>query len=49
MKKTCILGVAVMLAACSTHSVRCHGALQPINKPVTVVSPEKGNTTELRP
>jgi hypothetical protein len=26
--------VAALSAACTTHQVRCHGALQPINKPL---------------
>jgi uncharacterized lipoprotein YmbA len=49
MKKICIMGAAILLAACSTHRVRCHRALQPINQPVPAVSPSKADSTELRP
>jgi hypothetical protein len=28
-----VIGAAILIAACSTHRVRCQGALQPINKP----------------
>ena len=33
MKNICIVGTAVAIAACSSHPVRCRGALQPINQP----------------
>jgi hypothetical protein len=34
MKYICVVGVAILLAACSSHRVRCEGVLRPINKPV---------------
>ena len=30
------MGVVTLIAACSTHGVRCRGALQPINPTVAV-------------
>jgi hypothetical protein len=43
-----IVGAALLLAACSTHQVRCRGALQPINKPA-VASQPKDASMEPRP
>jgi hypothetical protein len=34
MKHILLVGVAICFAACSSHRVRCGGALRPINKPV---------------
>jgi hypothetical protein len=48
MKTMSIVGAAVLLAACATHRVRCQGALQPINKPIAVVSGSKA-APESRP
>jgi hypothetical protein len=28
-----VIAAAILIAACSTHRVRCQGTLQPINKP----------------
>jgi hypothetical protein len=39
MKHICIVGVAILIAACSSHRVRCEGALRPINKPVAATKP----------
>jgi hypothetical protein len=39
MKYICLVGVAILLAACSSHRVRCNGALRPINKPVAIAKP----------
>ena len=33
MKTIYVIGAAILIAACSTHRVRCQGTLQPINKP----------------
>ena len=33
MKLISILGLIVAISACSTHLVKCHGPLRPINKP----------------
>jgi hypothetical protein len=38
MKLISIFGLIVAVSACSTHLVKCHGPLRPINKP-TVVAP----------
>jgi hypothetical protein len=34
MKLISILGLIVAVSACSTHRVKCHGPLRPINKPI---------------
>jgi hypothetical protein len=34
MKIITILGLIVAVSACSTHLVKCHGHLRPINKPI---------------
>jgi hypothetical protein len=40
MKSICLTAIAVVIAACSTHQVRCGGgALRPINKPVASARP----------
>jgi hypothetical protein len=39
MKRIYLVGVAVVIAACSTHPVRCGGALRPINKPAATAKP----------
>ena len=33
MKHIYLAGLAILIAACSSHRVRCDGALRPINKP----------------
>jgi hypothetical protein len=33
-----VIAAAILIAACSTHRVRCQGALQPINKPAAMAS-----------
>ena len=33
MKLISIFGLIVAISACSTHRVKCHGSLRPINKP----------------
>ena len=32
MKRISIVGLLIVLSACSTHTVKCHGPLRPINK-----------------
>jgi hypothetical protein len=39
MKHICLVGVAILLAACSSHRVRCGSALRPVNQPVTAAKP----------
>ncbi len=39
MKRISIVGLLMLLTACSTHAVKCHGSLRPINQPRT--SPAK--------
>jgi hypothetical protein len=39
---------AALIAACSTHPLRCSGLLRPINKPVVSDSPVTGHA-EPRP
>ena len=34
MKILSVVGMAILIAGCSTQPARCHGALQPINAPV---------------
>jgi hypothetical protein len=36
MKTLYIIGLAILIAGCSSNTVRCRGALQPINAPATV-------------
>ena len=36
MKGIFIVILAIVLVACSTHAVKCHGPLRPINKPAGV-------------
>jgi hypothetical protein len=45
MKRFYLVGVAVVIAACSTHPVRCGGALRPINKPAVSAQPGSSATT----
>jgi hypothetical protein len=33
MKSISTLGLLIVLGGCSTHTVKCHGPLRPINKP----------------
>ena len=33
MRKLCMTALVLLLAACSSHGVRCSGRLQPINAP----------------
>ena len=42
MKHICLVGVAILLAACSSHRVRCGSALRPINKAVVAAKPVAG-------
>jgi hypothetical protein len=49
MKIIYVLGTAILLAACSTHSIRCRGALQPINKAAAPARESKPAPTERRP
>ena len=44
MKQIYLVGVAVVIAACSTHPVRCGGALRPINKPAVSATPDSSAT-----
>ncbi len=41
MKILSVVGMAILIAACSTQPARCHGALQPINTPVAAVKEPK--------
>lgn len=48
MKNISVVGVAFVLGACSTHAVKCHGPLRPINasassKPSTEIQPQKNH------
>ncbi len=49
MKNIYIVGAAILIAACSTHRIRCRGALQPINKAAVAETPAKSPTSEPRP
>ena len=39
MKSIYLIGIAVVIAGCSSHPVRCRGALRPINTPVASAKP----------
>ena len=41
MKSISIVGLLIVMGACSTHAVKCHGPMRPINKPTaSAASPE---------
>jgi hypothetical protein len=46
MKMICITAVAILLAACSTHQLRCRGALEPINGPAPAKERKYGSARE---
>jgi hypothetical protein len=48
MKIIYVVGIAILVAACSTQAVRCRGALQPINKPAAAVSQPQAAPREPR-
>lgn len=33
MKRISLLSLVIVLGGCSTHAVKCHGSLRPINGP----------------
>jgi hypothetical protein len=39
MKLVLIIGLIFAMSACSTHLLKCHGPLRPINKPAVSVRP----------
>ena len=44
MERISIVGVLMVLSACSTQAVKCHGALRPINAPtVSAPNPPAGS------
>jgi hypothetical protein len=49
MKIIYVVGTAILIAGCSTHPVRCRGALQPINKPAAAAREPKATPAEPRP
>jgi hypothetical protein len=36
MRGLCVVGLIILMSACSSHAVRCDGRLQPINAPAPV-------------
>lgn len=34
MRSISTVGLLLVLGACSTHTVKCHGPLRPVNKPI---------------
>jgi hypothetical protein len=42
MKYICLVVIVILIAACSSHRVRCGGALRPVNKPVSAAKPVAG-------
>jgi hypothetical protein len=48
MKHICLVGVAILLAACSSHRVRCDGALRPINRPAAAKPTVPGSAASPR-
>lgn len=49
MKILYVVGMIILMAACSTHAVRCWDALQPINKPAAAGSEPKAGKKEPHP
>ena len=50
MKSIYLIGIAVVIAACSSHPLRCKGALLPINTPVASAKPSgPGAATSAEP
>jgi hypothetical protein len=50
MKSISIVGLLIVMSACSTHAVKCHGPLRPINKPTaSAASPESRHGSTLPP
>ena len=45
MKLISIFGLIVAISACSTHRVKCHGPLRPVNKPA-VSAPSSHPTSD---
>ena len=49
MKHICLVGVAILIAACSSHRARCDGPLRPINRPAPAEKiPVPGSTASPR-
>jgi hypothetical protein len=44
MKTLYLLGLTVLIAGCASHSVRCSGALQPINLPAPALETQHKKT-----
>ena len=44
-----LVGMAVLMTACVSHSVQCRGTLQPINKPAASSREPKSVPKESRP
>jgi len=49
MKWMFIVALVIILAACSTQAVKCHGSLRPINKPATQNIPSSGSPLHAPP
>ena len=45
MKHICLVGVAILIAACSSHRARCDGPLRPINRPAAAEKPPVPDST----
>jgi hypothetical protein len=45
MKHICLVGVAILIAACSSHRARCDGPLRPINRPAAAQMPPVPDST----
>jgi hypothetical protein len=45
MKSISTMGLIIVLGACSTHTVKCHGPLRPINKPTASPESRQGSTS----
>jgi hypothetical protein len=45
MKSISIVGLLIVMGACSTHAVKCHGPLRPINKPTASPESRHGGST----
>jgi hypothetical protein len=44
MKRISIVGLVLVVTGCSTHQVKCHGALRPINEATATAAGSKQPT-----
>lgn len=49
MKRISLVGLLIVLGACSTHAVKCHGPLRPINRPTASATKPTAEPTRSPP